>query len=49
MGHVSRDRAARLDKVESEQALGTKETPVYHHNVATMWEALKSQVGSPVK
>ena len=46
---ISSDREARLEGQYLEQATTSREVPIYGHNIATMWTALKSQIGSPLK
>ena len=47
--HITQERVARLETLESEHSSSVKEVPVFHHNVATVWTALKPQVRSLLK
>ena len=49
VSQIMQGRATRLETSESEHSSFAKEVPVFCHNVAAMWTALKSQVGSSLK
>ena len=53
VSQIVSDRAHRIELKDRDKQASSlssnKETPVYSHNIATMWTTLKDLIGSPLK